>query len=89
MSYMPYMVQIMSKTLFTVSVLSSKEFCEIISELISTLDFLPSIYTEPDKKAGYVSVYFESKSKEYAYALSVLNPLSCLPFNVDFSIHFL
>ena len=60
---MPYMVQIMSKTLFTVSVLSSKEFCEIISELICTLDFLPSIYTEPDKNIGYVSVYFESKSK--------------------------
>ena len=60
---MPYMVQTMSKTLFTVSVLSSKEFCEIISELICTLDFLPSIYTEPDKNIGYVSVYFDSKKE--------------------------
>ena len=53
----------MPNILFTVSVRSSKQFCEIISELICTLDFMPSIWTEPDKKIGCVSVYFESKSE--------------------------
>ncbi len=50
-------------SVFTISISSPKESCEIVSELISTLDFLPSIHTDPDKKNGYVSVYFNSKKE--------------------------
>jgi len=72
-------------TMSTVSVLSSKEFCEIIFELICTLDFLPSIYTEPDQKTGCVSVYFASKKEAKKAKIQIdkilKNAINIIPTN--------
>jgi len=52
----------MSKTPF-ISIFSPVNYSEIIYELICAIDLFPSVWTEPGKHVGCVTVYFDSKKE--------------------------